>query len=860
MTDWTDLQASGQGTIVLLAEITGLPYVFATHDYTPTDSWYTSEGYLGVKPWLQPAGLEWDEDVDFLSGWLRVSGLTLSITDVAGGMLALIKELEERTSTRVNASIAKADTTIAVLDTSGFTTSGEIWFGLEACHYTATTALSFTGLTRGYFGTASSAHTVDWTTTPYRAAWLTDGARRLEGRPVRIYAAVIGPDGSPGAADVVYRGFVAPGVDVEAAEWTIPVEHISAVFDRRLGQRLPKSRIKTPHFYYSGRAIPSISTIRFLRFNSGASVPDTWDITVNAGTYNSAAALHTELNERIDDALGVPLPVVTTTDGINYTLTIPASASYNFLIYVRRGDPLWALGFDEGTIAQDTNTLLTEDAPNKPAVLVVDMSRLAGSARPAVEVDDATVFTAGLRVQVPGEKFVNVQAASGTTVTLDTTLAEFFHTTHLPPWAVADEDADDAILRHVLTYSGDTLVEGMQRMTGQLAGQTEPDSWLANGLTSADIDWDELTTAIAGVPEVLRYYHDAITESIELKAMMCPRLGLAAIAPRVTADGKLGFARLETPTLRNADSVEVDSSVWSLLEAADIKVRWGAEPLLTQAKIKHGYSYRTDDWPDQPATVNWDDGSAELGKTRSVNYEARGLITSPTWPGAAADAAELESLSAHYITSTIFGVYGRLAPVVDIPCTWLAQQLYCGDVVKTTHPLAPDVSKGALGMTDRLGIVVGRHVDITGGEHMLRVRVPADNNVGALAPGALFDIYVASTAIGTASDVSRYARTGDTDLTYFAACVAADGSCPVAWAQYNTTSPSEGVGTLTAVSASTVSFASDVFSTAFPTNGVWLLFGDWDNASTYAQTGWCYISDTSYGLGAAPDAGYQWGT
>jgi hypothetical protein len=72
------------------------------------------------------------------------------------------------------------------------------------------------------------------------------------------------------------------------------------------------------------------------------------------------------------------------------------------------------------------------------------------------------------------------------------------------------------------------------------------------------------------------------------------------------------------------------------------------------------------------------------------------------------------------VTATHFGLYGRDAVDVEIPCTHLAWQLRCMDVVAVTHPLVPDVTGGTLGVTSRLGLVVGRRVRLTRRDHGIK--------------------------------------------------------------------------------------------------------------------------------------------
>ena len=58
----------------------------------------------------------------------------------------------------LTANITNADTTIPVVSTADFQNTGSIFIGSELINYTGKTATSFTGCTRGQYGSSNSAH------------------------------------------------------------------------------------------------------------------------------------------------------------------------------------------------------------------------------------------------------------------------------------------------------------------------------------------------------------------------------------------------------------------------------------------------------------------------------------------------------------------------------------------------------------------------------------------------------------------------------------------------------------------------------------------------------------------------------
>jgi hypothetical protein len=71
--------------------------------------------------------------------------------------------------TTLNGAINNSVTTITVVSTTGFPTSGQIRIDAEVIIYTGTTATTFTGCTRGARGTANSAHLTGATVTKIQA-------------------------------------------------------------------------------------------------------------------------------------------------------------------------------------------------------------------------------------------------------------------------------------------------------------------------------------------------------------------------------------------------------------------------------------------------------------------------------------------------------------------------------------------------------------------------------------------------------------------------------------------------------------------------------------------------------------------
>lgn len=871
MATWADIIAGTDGRLIWLLEITGFRYVLGTDTYSCTESWYTDEGYEAVKGWLT-----WDsirnirEEIEPLTGLLAVKDISVLVVDDLELMTAEIKSREELSPTQLTATITDSATTINVGATGAYSANDIVALGQERIKIGAVASgTQFTGCTRGWFGTTAMAHTVDLDTTPVRQPFMTSGPVRLAGRPCRLRVAVVDANGAVGNATVVYRGIIGEDIDVGAAHWEIPIEHISSVFSRQIGRGMRDSGIQPYTYSYSGGEWPSLATTRTVLFEWTGSALDSTnvDVTVPYALY-STLSLSEAWTAASVSAFGTSHPALVRTDEGKYKILIEDSPTKSVTVQVREGDALWMLGFKLGNYIQPrwVGTDWAQEAQDEPRIWGID---LTGDTRPYISVVDAEIFTPLLFVAPPNCPYLRVAVVSGTTVTLAANSADSIRVQGYA--AVEADKEEDLLLKEAFVFSSfgatdiDTLHEAIQRSFGQLAGQKEPDDWTLPHITAADVDFDELTVALGGAHPALNLFADGVTEPTEWQDVFGGRLGILAIAPRITTDGKIGWARIETPTEQQAQAIELDADMWELKSSPDQKATIGVGTM-TSAELKYGYDYRSSKWP-KASVVNWYDWAAEVGKSRAITYDMRGLEVSDAIPDLARDRGELDYIIATAITSTHFGLFGREAAEVEIPCTRLAWQLLCGQVIKVTHPLTPNTPEGVIGVSDRLALVVARDLPTAReGVGSLTVRIPPVVNAAGISPCALGDGWTVGTLTMdfSGADTPLYAKSGGNDLSDLAAVVTALGNTDVQLWEYNIATPTGAyplAGTVTAVDtvAKTVVFDADPFSGGgIAAGGVEMTWPAWDDQNATQQE-WVATADTAYGLGAAPDDAFEWG-
>jgi hypothetical protein len=459
---------------------------------------------------------------------------------------------------------------------------------------------------------------------------------------------------------------------------------------------------------------------------------------------------------------------------------------------------------------------------------------------------------------VPGEKNVllrvyNKNEENGT-ITIGATNAIWPENVGRGGGVIEAKDKKDLVLREALRFEG-KLDEILRQMFAlEDAPIAFPSRFAASGLLTTDFDFTELTDAYDGRPWSVVHNFHLVTKETEIQSLISPSLAIAGICPRVTDSGKIGFAEFIAPTEREANSVEVDDDVWANIEAARIASMLNATPLINSINVGINKDFQKKDEPGERITAFNIDVLNELGEAKQLNYDS---MIKTSWAARGEDIAERINET---FTNVHFPIFGRESVVVEIPCNWRAKQIKCGDLVKVTHELIYDTPRGALGVTDALGLVVGRKLAIAQGNDILRIRIFAGNPWKAVAPTALATAYNSTSAYMTVSSKTLYSMSGETDLDDFNKTYDVN----VRLYPYNVAGTDSYLATVTSVNTSLnrVYFSSAPLTTAeWTTSGFWITMADWDNRTSSAMSGFAYVSDDGSppSLGASTSSLHRWG-
>jgi len=92
-------------------------------------------------------------ELDLVARRAKGGGLRLRLLDDSAHTLRSIFSMRKRRATFITANVTAAQTVVTVKSTRAFSSDGEFWVGGECVSYTGTTATTFTGCTRGAYGT-----------------------------------------------------------------------------------------------------------------------------------------------------------------------------------------------------------------------------------------------------------------------------------------------------------------------------------------------------------------------------------------------------------------------------------------------------------------------------------------------------------------------------------------------------------------------------------------------------------------------------------------------------------------------------------------------------------------------------------
>lgn len=280
MSVWSPLQY-GWG-VVYWATVEGIPVVWTERATTlALPAGYVQDASLVIDRSAEVGGL-----VDRETGLGTGFSLSFNLLDSATARLWFRKWTRQAA---ITAPVAWNDATVPVDDTTGWAAAGTLWLGLERVEYAGTTAVSFTGCTRGTAGTLASEHRPDSI-----GGLATDLPRWWRGRQVRLYASPIAPSGTMTGtalldeADEVWRGTVDQGPERVGNLWELQAQSLDRRMDLPLAAELTGKVVDSLTRF---PVYPSQSfDLHIAGWNAAAAAVKQWEFVVEVYPFAAFAA------------------------------------------------------------------------------------------------------------------------------------------------------------------------------------------------------------------------------------------------------------------------------------------------------------------------------------------------------------------------------------------------------------------------------------------------------------------------------------------------------------------------------------------------------------------------------------------
>lgn len=749
--------------------------------------------------------------LDLAEGTIDGDGFTARMVDTkrSASMVAAFRQSPTR-RTFLTGSHSRSATTLNVFATNIFPTSGTLHIGTEVVTYTGKTSTTFTGCTRGAWGTQAQAHAAaDGASLSY--PHVTDHPISIEGRRAVLYLYGEGDD-PQGDGTARWRGVVATDATIRGREVTFHVDPPTAILRQQLGGDTVDP-VPIRGIYYPWNAPFWLALTRQSAAARGSSATTDFGVVKVRGFFETQREFCDELNSQISALIGA------WTLGTGASLTAqPIEGGFRITYVAGTGTVYWihpetlnrdisavqehpAGGGSEwfnnsgggsvfsvaagGTYRIDfvapvpravfgrrtphqalelprgTRYTSPTDAASLPSsrLYLGGLSPVSTDSFVGLEGDEEGVYR-GVRSVVAASRIVDVDLGAArideeptalflgptTLVRLGRKFTEG-NVGDLMQWLVANSpDLANSGVCPLVT-SGDVSITGAELRAVTRTPVTEGRTFAAFGQAVSLADILNSHLAAAGM-------HPSLTTAGQITARVA----------RLAASTELGVAHVygtDTGTQRAVGAIpQVDQSGWG--HVSDVRVSTGYSP------IEDEFDGPTAHMRNVQASAPLRAARSKLIEQRSVSSRYGSIFTVPTGALVELTPDELARVAEPWL-GLLGDAYDLIT--VEVPATMLDVTL--GDVVLLTHPMVPSRSTGAFGVAGLPGILVGFDWELESMKGTLTLLCHA-RNVAGYAPGfeVTSEALVGGTqwdlTLGTASDyleagqtVSQWLATGN---------------------------------------------------------------------------------------------------
>jgi len=787
-----NIQATGSGRLRARVAIEGFTEFVSAADMVRAAGATTPARVHG----LDIKSLRFGARGDLMRAKLSADSCDIKIFDIGGAATAVLGKRPQDV-VYLSADLAVGGVTANVLDTSARPASGVIHIGTETCAYSGKTGTSFTGLTRGIYGTTAQAHYV---ATGARLAYprVTDVPESLEGRRVLVY--FYGDAESPtGDGTLVWRGIASTGASYDRGIWSFSVDPVTRLLDAQFGASLNEP-VPIRGIYY-----PTTAPLLILLRNVGAGALAVVKLT---GFYEDATALRDALTTQIAAAIATPRSGTWTwSAGSSITGSAPGPDGWGLTYFVGTG---------AGTVREIQVSIFSEvDGEHGYAPSQWREDDGIGSSRPLVGAGVAgRVYKITLITGVPRAVVGRHPRGEAGSDFLSATYASYESLAASDPTAGPDR-----------IYLGGIVIPTVANTIITLAPTGDPDRDLVNlGVSGIDVTRYISTGTppsfrkLGAAARVLFGQKIAQGTVADLRTALIadsPTLATTGAMPLITAGDiltldvaevvgdcplasnrifcaigglKLGevienelmvmgcYQRLNLGAIewvRLHSAVATDAAAWTIVEADIDRSSWpqyarGGDGIVSGIEYKTGWNPTDNEWRGRSYFPR--DVQAASGTSTSLTLE----VAQRSYPASRTEDASIDDgvtpdLVAQ-MAMTVFGLFGAEYDKITVVVGMRFFGAKIGDTASLTSSRVPSTT-GVMGVSGDTCLITGYSFDASTGRVSLELlrsgqqvagyapafRVTAQANVG----GNTWDVTVNLSDYTDATDVATWLRAGD---------------------------------------------------------------------------------------------------
>lgn len=793
-TAWTTAAKGARVVPVLL--ITGMPCVFVPEasgvtscslSGTIDSAWWpgaSADLSSYVKPWLSlPHGVRWTERlIPTDPQALDIGAVEVLLSDPAGAATALFAARDSVTAIDLTAEVTASDTTVSVVSTTGFASSGSAYLGREAFTYSGVTATTFTGVSRGKYGSVACRH-------PYAGA---AGGVGIEapvvsaapfdavGRPASLWMCTVSSAGVITAAELEFFGHV--GIDATLADdgdgWVLRIDHAVHRLSQpprspsvtvagyvhtgnagvRGGPRAPTATTlgataQCPLYAYVGQELVGVPTYAIV-LSDEAAFPD------SGGWHRSREAFVEAWNDAARDVMSGGDSIraaITPTGGLEVSIRLATSGPhFSALSAFGRfvGTSLLSTGasgasvYSRWTVADAPLAWVPIDRDSRVYLSATDYAVVPTlPTNPSANGSEIYYALAFGAEDAPRYARITARASSGGVQYVTATAMATGDLPHPPPGMPAAVEIgvpftvqEPTQARLAMIVRADHWVDAIEAFLLAL------DSDAGDALAQS-IDWVDMRAKVSlggAIPLGRSFIYDAKSTPLEWLVNECALAGFSL----TLKGGRISMVRIAEFALTEATAGTVTSS--------DL-VRDSATPAYSRGRdgIVNKMSFK---WPVSGRTLNVIDTSSvdRYGASRTALAASLPANVLPqSLPGDALFSA-LWTLG-----MTSIGPYRRPVETATVSLSLAAFDLQLGDLVGVTLWRIPNDS-GTRGVTSVVGQVIAREPDLYGEGNSGVVKYTlrfSPSSLAGWAPSILVRAAGISGGVVTA-DVTTFGSTG----------------------------------------------------------------------------------------------------